>query len=108
MIDDEIQFEWDAKKATSNLEKHGVSFEEAKLVFDDQGRDERLDNKNRSNEPRLIVVGMVNGRHLTVVYTDRSYDDMENLRLISARESLSADIARYRAGFTPKRAPTNR
>lgn len=30
-----MEFEWDANKATSNLRKHGIRFEEAVLVFDD-------------------------------------------------------------------------
>ena len=30
-----MKFEWDEFKATSNLKKHGVDFEEAKMVFDD-------------------------------------------------------------------------
>jgi hypothetical protein len=29
-----MEFEWDQSKAASNLKKHGVSFEEAKTVFD--------------------------------------------------------------------------
>ena len=31
----DLQFEWDDDKAASNLEKHGVSFEEAATVFRD-------------------------------------------------------------------------
>lgn len=31
-----IKFEWDASKATSNIKKHGVSFEEARTVFYDE------------------------------------------------------------------------
>ena len=31
----DLRFEWDERKAESNLSKHGVSFEEAKTVFYD-------------------------------------------------------------------------
>ncbi len=31
-----MEFEWDEEKATANLAKHGVSFEEAETVFDDR------------------------------------------------------------------------
>ena len=31
-----IEFEWDAKKASANFKKHGVSFEEARTVFLDE------------------------------------------------------------------------
>jgi uncharacterized DUF497 family protein len=30
-----VEFEWDENKAQININKHGVSFEEAKTVFDD-------------------------------------------------------------------------
>jgi len=30
-----LEFEWDSKKAASNLRQHGVSFEEAASVFSD-------------------------------------------------------------------------
>lgn len=30
-----LKFEWDSSKATVNIKKHGISFEEAKTVFDD-------------------------------------------------------------------------
>lgn len=32
----DIKFEWDTKKATANLKKHGVSFAEARTVFFDK------------------------------------------------------------------------
>ena len=33
---DELRFEWDQNKAKTNIEKHGISFEEAATVFDDE------------------------------------------------------------------------
>jgi len=30
-----MRFEWDTRKAVSNLRKHGVSFEEASTIFSD-------------------------------------------------------------------------
>ena len=37
-----MDFEWDEYKAAANLSKHGVSFDEAKTVFDDPFHGERI------------------------------------------------------------------
>jgi hypothetical protein len=44
-----LMFEWDSKKAKSNEDKHGVSFEEASTVFFDSGG---LDGEDLVKEPR--------------------------------------------------------
>ena len=31
-----IKFEWEASKAASNIQKHGITFEEARTVFFDE------------------------------------------------------------------------
>ena len=40
-----MELEWDAEKAERNLRKHGVSFEDAVLVFYDSGRIETYDGR---------------------------------------------------------------
>lgn len=65
---DNLQFSWDARKAASNLKKHGVSFEAASYVFDDPRRLEQEDVLARG-EYRSIVIGQVDDVLLTVVYT---------------------------------------
>ena len=55
---DEDQFEWDAVKAESNLRKHGVGFEEARLVFDDAFAASSVDISARYDEDRSIITGM--------------------------------------------------
>ena len=50
-------FEWDKKKDQANQEKHGVSFEDAKRVFDDPDRIQYL--TTRGNEKRFLTVGKV-------------------------------------------------
>ena len=42
-------YQWDDNKARKNLKKHGVMFEDAALVFEDEGRIERRDNKHSVN-----------------------------------------------------------
>lgn len=64
-------FEWDADKASANLEKHGVSFHEAAKVWADSRRFVRTDLKHSIEEPRFFIVGQVERTVLTVRYTVR-------------------------------------
>jgi uncharacterized DUF497 family protein len=52
-----IEFEGDPRKAASNLQKHGVSFEEAITVFADPLRLQRGDEDHSLDEERLITIG---------------------------------------------------
>jgi len=64
VADDELHFCWDDGKAAANLEKHGVSFETATSVFDDQMRLEHEDvsqkastkYRHRTGEDVLLTV----------------------------------------------------
>ncbi|MEK6768866.1 MAG: BrnT family toxin [Gemmatimonadota bacterium] len=85
-----VQFEWDARKAVSNLGKHGVDFADAATVLHDDRavtvRDEM------SGEERFVTVGTdALGRVLTVVYTWRE----ERARLISARRATRREQREY-------------
>ena len=50
-------YEWDEKKAKFNLLKHGVSFAEAKTVFDDPLYVDFYDPDHSSAEHRFIILG---------------------------------------------------
>ena len=89
MTDDE--FEWDDDKAQSNLAKHGVSFEDARLVFEDAFAVYDIDLSQDYDEERLIVVGMAIGRVLFVVHTERG----ERTRIISARKATKREQDDY-------------
>ena len=79
-----MNLEWDARKAHENLRKHGVSFEEAKTVFDDPVYVDFYDPDHSYNERRYIIIGQSQqGRLLIVSYTERE----DVVRLISAREA---------------------
>lgn len=84
-------FEWDEEKAQANRAKHGVSFEDAALVFQDEDRIEWLDEKKDYGEDRYTTVGLVKGRILFVVYTERA----ETLRLIMARRATKTEQRKY-------------
>lgn len=76
----EVLVEWDENKNRLNIQKHGISFETAALVFADEERIEYYDEAHSVNEDRFVVLGCVQGI-LYVVYTMRE----EAARLISAR-----------------------
>lgn len=76
-----FDFEWDKRKAASNLLKHRVSFEAACDAFKDPFAMEWEDVRHDDAEPRFILLAEVKGRILVVVYTWRG----EVVRLISAR-----------------------
>jgi uncharacterized protein len=94
-------FEWDAKKAATNVAKHGVSFDEAATVFGDAEALDGPDLLHSGEESRFLRVGRsVLGRILMVAYTLRKMGNGETIRIISARRASRKERAAY-AG-TPK------
>jgi uncharacterized DUF497 family protein len=87
----EDDFEWDEAKAAQNNADHGVSFETAKRVFKDPFATERLDDRADYGEDRYSIIGMVDGRVLTVAYTLRN----GTIRIISARGAEPHERRRY-------------
>lgn len=76
-------FEWDENKNEINKRKHGISFETAKFVFEDENMAEVVDLAHSTlEETRYLAIGMVNNI-LTVVFTERG----EATRIISARRA---------------------
>ena len=51
-------FEWDEKKAYQNIEKHGISFEEAVTVFGDPFSITIYDPVHSRDEDRFVILGM--------------------------------------------------
>ena len=60
MILENRVFEWDEIKAQINKQKHGISFEQALKVFEDENRLEEIDEKHSENEIRYVTIGRVN------------------------------------------------
>ncbi len=79
VTDDE--FEWDGRKAASNLRAHGVSFEMARDVFFDPCHIVLDDDRIDYGEERYIAIGMADGRLYCVAFTYRG----DRTRIISAR-----------------------
>jgi uncharacterized DUF497 family protein len=87
-----LTFEWDPNKAASNLEKHGVSFEEATGVFADPNALTIPDPQHSRSEHRHITLGRaLDSKILVVVHTERG----DNLRIISARRANTRERKTY-------------
>ena len=87
-------FEWDEKKNTANLEKHGISFEDATLVFDDINALERVDG-TYDGENRLKIIGKIyNILVVLVIFVERG----EIIRIISARKATRQESEEYYNG----------
>lgn len=85
-------FEWDPPKNRSNIEKHGVSFEEASTAFQDTLSLTIDDPLHSIDEERLILIGMSQkNRILVVVHTERG----DNIRIISARKTTKNEREYY-------------
>jgi len=77
-------FEWDTEKARANFKKHGVTFEEAMTVFNDEKSITIYDFGHSREEHRFVDLGKSkNGNMLSVVYTDRE----DRIRIIHARKA---------------------
>ena len=87
-----MKLEWDENKAAVNLSKHGISFDEAKTVFDDSLYVDFYDPDHSYDEHRYIIVGeSKRGRLLIVSYTERD----NAIRLISARKVTQREREAY-------------
>jgi uncharacterized protein len=90
-------FAWDARKAARNLEKHGVSFEEAATVFADPDALEWEDLEHSTRENRFKRLGIsIEGRILILVYSYRRLKDgKETIRIITARRTSPKEREAY-------------
>jgi uncharacterized DUF497 family protein len=76
-----IEFEFDQDKSRSNLEKHGIDFRKAQGLWNDSCL---IENPAKtSDEPRSLVIAMLDGKHWSGVITYRG----STIRIISVRRS---------------------
>jgi uncharacterized DUF497 family protein len=90
-------FEWDYKKAKTNILKHQISFEDATSVFKDENMISIFDEKHSENEDRWITIGMdLKTRTLVVVHTFVFFDkETTKIRVISARKATKKEQKVY-------------
>ncbi len=87
-----MEFDWDPQKAASNAAKHGVRFEEAATVFEDQLAVIFDDEPNSVDERREIIIGHSSrGRLILVSFTERE----QTVRIISARQATPRERSEY-------------
>ena len=90
-----LRFEWDPRKAQSNLRKHGVSFDEARSVFFDEHAVEYYDDEHAEWEECFLLLGLSSAlRLLLVCHCHRESEGV--IRLISARRASETDSKHYR------------
>jgi uncharacterized DUF497 family protein len=87
-------FEWDAAKSRGNGVECGLPFEFAIPMFDGPTL-ELPDDRRDYGERRIVAIGMVDGRALACVYTDR--DGVR--RIISLRMANREERDGYRAAY---------
>ncbi|HAA30051.1 MAG TPA: hypothetical protein DCE56_23160 [Cyanobacteria bacterium UBA8553] len=90
-----MDFEWNPDKAALNLEKHGVSFQEAATVFNDPLSMTFPDPDHSIGESRYVMIGLSRfGQLLVVAHTDRE----AKVRIISARKATRQERRFYEQG----------
>jgi uncharacterized DUF497 family protein len=89
-----LKFEWDERKASANLKKHGVSFDEARTVFFDERAKLIDDPEHSDDEDRFILLGLSSSlRVMVVCHCYRSAGNI--IRLISARKATTSESKFY-------------
>lgn len=84
-----MEFEFDPAKSAANNAKHGISFEDAAALFDD----ERLlvVPARTMDEERFFAIGLLGGRHWSAIFTRRE----GRIRLISVRRARDEEVNAY-------------
>ena len=89
-----VRFVWDATKAAANLRKHGIAFEEARTVFEDDEALLMSDTEHSVGEERFVLLGLSAAlRVIVVVHCE--FGDGDVIRLISARKADRGERADY-------------
>jgi len=88
-----VEFEWSDAKAEGNLQKHGVSFDEAETTFNDEYAYIYDDELHSDDEPRQVLVGYsARNRLLVVSFLEK---DSDKIRLITARLASKSERNKY-------------
>lgn len=83
-----MKFDYDPQKSAKNKAKHGISFEQAKVLWTVP----TIEIEARTmDEPRYMMIGKINGKFYSCIYTTRS----DSVRLISVRRSRKSEEKIY-------------
>lgn len=90
----ELKFQWDKKKESTNRKKHGVSFEEARSVFYDEQAIQFYDPDHSDDEDRFILLGT--SFKLNTLVVCHCFREQETIiRIISARKADQEEAQTY-------------
>jgi uncharacterized DUF497 family protein len=90
-----MKFTWDENKNAINKTKHGISFETAKLVFNDP-RHLSIQDRYENGEERWQTLGLINGVVVVLVaHTIYEENQVEIVRMISARKATQQERKCY-------------
>ena len=93
MKEKKIKFEWNLAKNKINQQKHGISFEEAIQVFNDENRLERYDSYHSNLfEERYQILGMI-AKQIVIVMI--CVFKTKSIRIISARKANNSEVKEY-------------
>ncbi|MEQ1705287.1 MAG: BrnT family toxin [Rickettsiales bacterium] len=90
-----LEFEWDETKNIANQKKHGISFEDAEMVFD---MPHYFAESNYVGEKRYVAIGVVKNSLVAVVFTYRN----AIIRIISVRKARKNEKNNYQETFEGK------
>ena len=91
-----MKIEWDENKNQQNKKKHKVSFEKAAYVFSDKNSLTIFDEEHSEFEDRWITLGKIKDNSLlVVVYTERVKNELQIMRIISARKANKIETEVY-------------
>lgn len=91
-----MRYSWDDEKNRRNIRERGLSFEDAKRIFEGPTV-EKVDDRFDYGEVRVYAIGLVNGVEITVIYTDRE----DERRIISAWRSEPHERRTYWQNIEP-------
>jgi uncharacterized DUF497 family protein len=84
-----MEFVFDQVKSVMNKAKHGIGFDKASVLWGDPGL--KVARGRTGKEERWIAIGLIDGKHWSVVFTPRG----EAIRIISARRSRRREVDFY-------------
>ncbi|MEL7143774.1 MAG: BrnT family toxin [Cyanobacteria bacterium J06643_4] len=85
-----MEYIWDEAKRLTNLRKHGINFVDVPAVFDSNIVTVE-DNRYDYGEQRFVTFGLLQGRVVAVVHTERE----DCIRIISARKATKYEQRTY-------------
>ncbi len=103
MYTDSIEIEWDPAKDCKNLEKHGVSLEQASQVFEGTAVT-FVDDRRDYGEARYITLGLLNDRIMVITHTPRE----DKIRIISMRKANEREKKIYQKRLEENRCHERR